>query len=293
MKKKHLLFSLAIVAASSAWLFTACMKSNSAEVPQGQQSISLYMNDGPGLYDHVFLDIKSVEVLVDTSKNTRKHDGCDWDDIGTRNRKPDSTSLIWESLNVKAGSYDLLGLRNGVDTVLGTGNVHIGSIRLIKVDLGANNYFVKDSVKYPINIPTNEHPYLLIKLMGDEWEHYATGSYRLWIDFDVQRSIVQLRDYKFYLYPYIKAYVVAKTGTIYGTILPTAALPEIVTVYNSSDTEYALPDKHGMFKIRGLKDGTYSVFVNPSNNYVDTTINNITITNSSTASIGTVTLRHK
>jgi len=48
-------------------------------------------------------------------------------------------------------------------------------------------------------------------------------------------------------------------------------------VYNSGDTAYAIPDKDGDFKIRGLKEGTYSLFVNASNGYRDTTINNIVV----------------
>ncbi|KAI9450906.1 hypothetical protein F5148DRAFT_1290471 [Russula earlei] len=291
MKKNPLLLYVAGIAAAASLLFVACSKNGvSSSVPAGQQSISLYMADGPGFFDHVFLDVKSIEVLVDTSKNTRAHDNSNWVYIGSRVKAPDS-SFVWDNLSTTAGEYDLLQLRNGIDTSLGTAMVHAGSIRLIRIDLGTNNYFVKDSIKYPLQLPPGAPSYILIRLLGNEWEQYASGHYRLWLDFDIQRSIVQLNNNAFYLIPYLKAFIVSKTGTISGALVPPAAWPEIVTIYNATDTAYALPNRDGTFKVRGLNDGTYSVFVNASNGYKDTTLSNITISNANSVSIGTVTLR--
>ena len=290
MKSKHLLSGVALLAISTSWLFTACSKNYSADVSADRQAVNLYMTDGPGVYDKVFLDITSVKVLVDTSKDTRKHDNCDWDDFGKRNHKPDS-AFVWEDLNVHAGVYDLLSLRNGVDTLLANANIKAGSIRLIRIDLGTRNSLVKDSITYPITIPAGAPSYILVKLRGDEWEHFAGNAYRLWLDFDVARSIVQVGT-TFYLKPFIHAFIVNKTGSVYGSVLPRDAWPEIVSVYNSTDTAYAITNRDGMFKIRGLKDGTYSALYHASNGYKDTTISNIKISNANSVSVGTVTL-HK
>ena len=43
--------------------------------------------------------------------------------------------------------------------------------------------------------------------------------------------------------------------------MPEIAWPEAVSIYGSSDTAYALPSRDGNFKIRLLKDGTYSVHI--------------------------------
>ncbi|WP_204352032.1 hypothetical protein, partial [Klebsiella pneumoniae] len=80
-------------------------------------------------------DIRAVKILVDTSKNTRDHDSCDWDRAGSTPSHGDS-SLVWEDLNVKSGVYDILSLRNGVDTLLASKTVVKGSIRLIRIDIG-------------------------------------------------------------------------------------------------------------------------------------------------------------
>ncbi|MDE3236543.1 MAG: DUF4382 domain-containing protein [Bacteroidota bacterium] len=292
MKSKHLLSGIAFMAFASSVFLIACNKSSSAENPSGSQNVSLYMTDGPGLFDNVYLDIKDVKVLVDTSSNTRVHDSCDYDRMGDREHHQPDSFFVWQDLNVKAGVYDLLQLRNGTDTLLAAANIKAGTIRMIRIDLGTNNSLVKDSVSYPLNLLPNAPSYVIIKLRGDEWEHHAPNSYRLWLDFDVQRSVIKLMDNKFYLRPFIKAFVVDKTGTVQGNVLPLDASPAIVTVYNSTDTAYGITSRGGMFKLRGLKDGTYNVFLNPSNGYKDTTITNVTISNASTVSLGSVTL-HK
>src|ERR1019366_684577 len=96
----------------------------------------------------------------------------------------------------------------------------------------------------------------------------------------------------FYLSPFITAFIVNQSGTISGTLAPRDAWPEMVQVISSSDTAYALPNRDGFFKIRGLKDGTYKATFSASNGYKDTSINNIVITNAGTVSVGNITL-HK
>ncbi|MBN8836106.1 MAG: DUF4382 domain-containing protein [Sphingobacteriia bacterium] len=291
MKKQQLKRSIVVSSFFVCLAIIACNKSGSLETATtGTQNVSLSLTDGPGLYDSVFIEIKDVKVLLDTSSNTRKNDNCDYDRMGDfAHHKPDS-SFIWQDLNVAAGVYNLLSLRNGVDTVLASGTIKAGSIRLIRIDLGANNYFVKDSVKYPLNIPPNAPSYILVKLMGNEFGRFGSTS-RLWLDFDIQRSIVQLRDYKFYLTPYIRAFLVTQTGTVTGTITPKDALPAIISVYSNTDTLYAITNRDGFFKIRGLKDGNYTIFVNPSNGYKTATLSNQAIINASTDNVGTITLK--
>jgi len=292
MKKQNILFSAAIMLMSAAALFTACSKNTSADATApGTQNVSLYMADGPGVFLSVKLDVKLIQVLLDTSSNTRRHDGCNWDNLGSQSSIPDSV-FVWNTLSVSPGVYDLLQLRNGVDTLLSQSNIKAGSIRLIKINLGSNNSVVTlDSVSHAVQIPAGAPSYILVKLMGNEWERFASNSYRLWIDFDVARSII-LTNGVYYLTPFIKPFVVNQTGSIAGTVAPRDAWPEMVSVVSSNDTAYALPNRDGFFKIRGLKDGTYSVNFNGSNGYRDTTINNIVISNAGNIILPSVTL-HK
>src|SRR6185436_10090979 len=93
--------------------------SDNATVPSGKQALSLYLTDGPTDYfDKVLIDIKSVKVLVDTcDKSRRRRDN--WDST--------NHCAIWDSLSIAPGVYDLLTLRNGLDTLLASGTIPDGT----------------------------------------------------------------------------------------------------------------------------------------------------------------------
>ncbi|BAV06353.1 lipoprotein [Filimonas lacunae] len=260
-------------AASATMLFVACNKENSSSdgvVPQGKQSVSLFLTDAPGYFDNVYIDIQSVQVLVDTC------DKSDDDRPGWGNGDKDSCK-VWEDLQIRAGVYDLLQLRNGIDTLLASGVISEGKVRQIKIEIGNRNSLVKDSITYPLNLPGDKTSLtIVLKLKGNECERYAKGKSRLWLDFDVQKSIFQLRNNAFYLNPVIRWFIENTTASLQGSVKPQEAYA-VISVYNGTDTAYALPGRNGEFKVRGLTAGTYSVFVNASNGYQDTTINSVVL----------------
>ncbi len=262
-----------MAAFTSAAIFIACSKdkSDATAVPTGQQRVSLYLTDDPALFDQVLIDIQSVRVLVDTSKaDTLDHRWHDRDCDDGRD-----TSVIWQDLQIRPGVYDLLTLRNGADTLLAAGTIPEGKIKRIKITLGQNNSLVKDSVTYPLNL-TREDSVITIKLYGHELDEYLAGQFQLWLDFNVGKSIIKVRNGEFYLKPYIRLFVTKVTGSIEGRITPKDAYA-VVSVYNATDTAYAIPFWDGKFKVRGLAPGAYTVFVNASNGYQDTTLTDITV----------------
>lgn len=271
---------LAVTALSM--IIWSCSKDDSASggsVGANQQRLQVYLTDDPGLFDQVFIDIRSVEVLVDTCGSNDdddnrwdKHSRCWWDD-GRFDRK--DTCKVWDTLGIRAGVYDILSFRNGVDTLFATGLVPKGTVKKIRITIGNNNSLVKDSISYPLKTLTGETK-LIVNVRGDEWEEYTPDQLRLWLDFDVSRSIVEVRRGSFVLKPYILVWTPKITGSLSGRVTPSDAYP-VVTVWNTSDTLYALPTKRGEFKIRGLKEGSYSLFVNAGNGYKDTTLTGIEI----------------
>ncbi len=293
MKTKHVFLGLMMFIATTMAM-TSCKKSDSAQIPAGKQNLSLYLTDGPGFFDQVFVDIKSIQVLVDTTKDTRKNDTCNWDRLGAYigstfgNRK--DSGLVWTNLNINAGVYDILNLRNGVDTLLASTEIPKGAIRLIRIEIGSNNSVVKDSVTYPLYWPDNLPKYILIKLKGHESEEYMPNKLRLWLDFDVNRSIIVLNNNKFYLKPVFHFFIEKTTASVSGKVKPMDA-KAVLTLYNGTDTAYALPNRNGEFKMRGLKNGTYSLYINASNNYKDTTINNIVVQAPKNTSVGVIELK--
>ena len=254
-----------LLVAVSLW---ACQKEISGNGNKGAtQQVSLYLTDDPALFDSVLIDIQAVRVKLDT---------CTLSDDDDDDNDDDDSCYVWHTLTIQPGKYDLLRLRNGVDTLLAQGTIPAGKIKKVKLVLGTGHYLVKDGIRYPLNLMPGNRTEVEIKLRDSDWDDFASGRRRIWLDFDVARSIVKIRDGQFYLAPVLRPFTIKKTGSIEGEVVPREATP-VISVYNSGDTAYAIPDKDGDFKIRGLKEGTYSLFVNASNGYRDTTINNIVV----------------
>lgn len=286
MKTTWRLTGLLAVVSLTVIIFNACKKENSVnsgDVPAGKQNVSIYLTDGPGYFDSVLVDIRSVKVLIDTCAK-KDHQGR-WEDHDRR----DSCD-VWDSLSIHPGVYDLFTLRNGADTLFAGGTIPAGRIEIIKIELGTHNSLVKDSVRYPLNLPPGTSPYIYVALRGDEWDEYLPGRLQLWLDFDIQRSVIRVRDNMFYLRPFIKIFTRKASGEIEGRVLPKEAFT-VITATSSNDTAYALPGWDGVYKMRGLKAGSYSVFFNASNGYKDTTVTGINVTIGKETKLGTITLK--
>ncbi|SIN86389.1 DUF4382 domain-containing protein [Chitinophaga niabensis] len=273
----------------------ACNKDSSSEpaaIPPGQQRVSLLLTDDPGLFDKVNIDIRKVEVLIDTCAKDKDDDRWDdrdrcgwWED----RRDNDDDCEVWDSLGIRPGVYDLLQLRNGVDTNLATGTIRKGRIEKIRITLGTNNSLVKDSISYPLR-SVNGQVKLVIKVRHNEWDQISPDNLQLWLDFDVQRSIIQVSRGTFILKPVIHVWTVKQTGAVSGKVLPKDA-QSIITVYNNLDSLYAIPGRDGEYKVRGLKPGTYSVFVNAGNGYRDTTIADVKVERAKETKVPTITVK--
>jgi hypothetical protein len=291
MTTKRKLLGFGSMALAIAIAFIACSKDDSIAtedpvIPEGKQQVKLFLTDDPALFDKVMVDIRSVQVLVDTCDKSGNND-----DHGHHDNDDDIQCVNWDTLNITPGVYDLLTLRNGADTLLANGLVPKGKIKRIKIELGTNNSLVKDSVTYPLSLFPGSQATIILKLKGGEWDEYEPGRNQLWLDFDVQRSVIKVRDNKFYLLPVIRIFTVKTTGSLEGKVIPRDA-QSVISVYNAQDTGYAIPYGNGEFKVRGLQEGTYSVFVNASNGYKDTTITGVEVRRNRETELKTINL-HK
>ena len=277
-------FGVAIIVIAAFSMMGACKKDNSASnptIPANKQKVSLYLSDDPGYFDKVLLDIRKVEVLVDTCGGTDNEgwddkDRCWWDEDHRNDRSKNDTCQVWDSLGINPGVYDLLTLRNGADTLLAGGNVHKGTMERIRITIGDQNSLVKDGVTYPVKSLSGQSK-IIVRVRHSEWDELSTDNLQLWLDFDIQRSIIRTWNGKFVLRPYINVFTILKMGSISGKVTPWDAYP-VISIYNSSnDTLYALPWRSGEYKVRGLKVGDWNVFVNASNGYQDTTITGVKV----------------
>jgi len=277
-------------------LFFSCNKDNSsnsnANIPAGKSQMSLYLSDGPVAYAKVLVDIRQVAIEIDTAASQGDPDRDDqWDfNFWGWHHDENHKSVIWDTLAISPGVYDLLKLRNGTDTLLGTGQYPNGKVLKVRITLGSDNTVFTDSVtSYPLEV-FGPHPYFDINVKRENIYTVSGNEFKLWLDFNLKRSILFWSG-TFYLSPYIVAFNDHTSSRIEGLVLPPGASP-LVEVFNATDTVYAVPGFNGGYLIRAVNPGTYTLSVFGHHGYNDTTLNNIVVTNGKTTKVPTVTL-HK
>jgi hypothetical protein len=293
----------------SLTVFFACQKetSLSSQVPAGQSKLSLFLTDGPFDFQKVLIDIKSIQVQVDTCRHfgdededehEKEHHDCDneegFHDNDQGHHDNDSSHAVckvWSDLKINPGVYDLLKLRNGRDTLLGASFIPKGKIIKIKINLGPRDSIMADSVVHPLKIRDNKD-FVIIKIRNEHLDSISANNFRLILDFDLARSI-KFENGVYWLKPILKAFSKKNTGTIEGKVRPDSAFG-MIKAFNATDTAFALPDREeeGEFKIRGLKEGTYSVLIKGQKGYLDSTITGVKVFRGHETDLGKIVL-HK
>ncbi len=250
------------------------------------------MMDDPIMLSKVLIDIRQVVVEVDTAtgQNTPDYPG-QWDDgYCGWHRGPGNKSLIWDTLSITPGVYDLLQLRNGTDTLLGSAVVTNGKILKIRITLGSDNKVFTDSTtSYPLEV-FGPNPFFTINVQRQNVSSVTNNEFEMWLDFNLARSIIFWNG-EFLLRPNIIVFNDAVMAKVEGRVLPQGASP-LVTAFNASDTLYAIPNWNGAYEFRGVPSGTWSINFKGHDGYHDTTINNIVVDSMRVVQVPTITL-HK
>jgi hypothetical protein len=284
--------------AISVAIITACNKessNSSGSVPAGKQKVSVSLNDGPvANLSSVVVDIRFVEVKVDTgdirhddSYYDNDHEGDDHGEANGENHHGDHFGQ-WDTVSVAPGLYDLLKLRNGIDTLIASGLTHVGKITKIRITLGSNNTVSTDSAhQFPLPI-CDGSPYVYANIRSVSLDSINSTQYIVHLDFNVARSI-WFDNGQYCLNPQLKSYCSKNSGSVEGVVLPAAA-HAYVEVINSTDTALAIPEDKGEFRLKGLSPGTYSVMYKSVASYQDTTLTNITVVQGIETKLPTITL---
>lgn len=288
-------------------LFTICLlfscqkETADNNIPEGRQRVRIRLSDNPVNFDAVNVEILRVEVLVapDSCRNRSGEDddddgrgddrGCHYD--SDRDHDDDYRCLVWDTLDIRPGVYNLLDLTNGADTLLATGFTVAGKIKKLRLTLGTQNAVVIDSVQYPLLL-WNNYNRVTIKIRGEDVEEITPGDLQVWLDFDAGRSVVRLYNNRFILKPILRVWLPAQTAAIRGRVLPDRA-DAVVAAVSNGDTLVAFPNDDGWFRIRGLKGVTADVLINATaNNYRDTMIAGVPLQRGREKDIGTIQLRN-
>jgi hypothetical protein len=286
MKTNKIFLGLASAVIAMVLVFSACTKSG----VNGNSSVAVFLTDGPGDFDAVNIDIQKVEVKVDKDeKNKRDESRNRLDDDKDDHLKRKDDFGEWIDLNFTPKVIDVLSLRNGIETQLGTANIDAGTVRKIRITLGTKNSVVKAGVTYDLLLDSQTSNFLYVKLFDDHRERGNRNDVKVWVDFDIASSIVEANR-KFYLKPVLRPFCNANFGEIEGKVLPLDAKAVVRVSNGAGFNAVALPSRDGSFKVRGLTDGTYTVTVEGITPYITQTINSIVVKKGENTKIRTITL---
>ena len=283
MKTKNLFIAFASLLIVFAMSFSSCSKNG---VNNGN-AIQVYLTDGPGDFEAVNLDIQKVEVKLDNDDKHSKDDrfGDNDDDKDDHTKKKDDFGE-WVDLAYTPAVVDVLKLRNGVEKMLADGNV-TGTVRKIRITLGTNNTVVKGGVTSTLNLINETNNFLYIKLNDEHRERGASNGLKVWVDFDIANSISELNG-KFYLRPVLRPFCNVNFAGAEGRVLPEGIKPTVTFSNGLGFNAVALPAPNGEFKIRGLREGTYTVTYTATG-YVNQT-KTVTVTKGKEIKMDVVTL---
>jgi hypothetical protein len=287
-KVRGSLMSILIILCSLL-VFPGCHKEMSGQQnSNGHTSLQIFLTDDPAVVmDHVFLNIIKVEVKAeDADQLEQEHQHEAESDDEDRHG---SMSGGWIQLDVAGGIHDILQFRNGLDTLLATGNFpSINKIKKLRITVGGSNSVVFQGQSFPLVIK-DENNTILIKLDDDFAPSNVQGLLEFSLDFDAGRSI-RMQNNNFEWHSSIRAFRHENSGAIEGTVLPGSAAASI-TATNGTDTATASPEREGEFKITGLKPGTYTVsFHANSGNFQDTVLQQVIVNAGEDTHLQAVTL---
>jgi len=236
----------------AASIFTSCSSSDN----DGTTKLQIRLTDAPAAYDKVNIDIQGIKI----HSSTNAEEGTEgWTDL----------TLL------ETGVYNLLDFNNGVDTLLVNSEMPSGKISQMRLILGDNNTVVINGEEIALKTPSAQQSGLKFQIHDD----FVAGiTYRMWIDFDADRSIVKTGNGKYNLKPTIRVYNEATSGGIEGSVLPVEANAVIYAVQGLDTIVSAIPEADGMFKVGGLSAGTYQIHIDVADTYtkpenIDTEVN--------------------
>ena len=170
---KKIALYLALLTVFVTVVFISCSKNQSDKTT----TVQVRLTDNPFNADEVNVDIQQVRVKFS-----------------------DDSIHGWTDLATHAGIYDLLGLQNGVDTLLAVGIIPTNIVKEIRFVLGTDNTIKVAGIIYPLTIPSGSESGLKIKV-----NKQLNGTLdSLLIDFDAALSIHQTGTGAYQLKPVLK-----------------------------------------------------------------------------------------
>ncbi len=270
LKRTNGIWFLTALMLISGFVLFSCNKNSSSSSGNGTGRLEVRLTDDPAVYDAVNIDVQSIQVNMSS-------------DTGT--------SSGWRTINLmRPGVYNLLAFRNGMDTILASADLPSGQLSQMRLILGNNNSVVINGQSHDLKTPSAQQSGLKFNIHATLTDGIV---YRLWIDFDANRSIVSTGSGKYILKPVIRTYAEAIGGSIKGFVLPAAAHPEVWAV-QGTDTLLSLPDSTtGYYFIGGVNPGSWNLLLHAQDSSYKDTAFTVSVANGVVTNAGTINLRKK
>ena len=255
------------------------------------RKVSIFLTDGPMDLKSVFIDVQKVEVKIDSDSSSSNDDDDDDDDD-----KDDDDHLSdsdkhgeWKTLVFEPKVIDVLKLQNGAEMLLGSIDV-LKDVEKVRVTLGPNNTVVDENdVTHNLVLNNAANNLLYIKIGDDDCDkNDDTKTEEIRVDFDLSKSI-QFLNGKYYLKPKLHSFSNSGYGEIEGKVLPEGIKAKVTIANGQGEPKSGNPDKKGRFRVRGLKEGTYSVLFEAPGK-TSKTVNNIVVKKGKDVELSTVSL---
>ena len=223
----------------------------------GSAILRVRLTDAPADYEAVNIDV--IEVKFKTGADEEGDDESSWQSLD----------------NPNPGVYNLLELTNGLDALIGEAEIPAGELKELRLVLGDNNTLVEDGNTIDLRTPSAQQSGLKVKV-NEVLEDGIT--YTILIDFDAARSVVKAGNSGNYnLKPVMRAKLEALTGAIKGSITPLEATPAIYAIQGTDTITTTYPDDAGLFMLRALDPGTYTVAMDPVEGYMEKVFEDVTV----------------
>jgi hypothetical protein len=249
----------------------------------GDAKLQIRLTDAPGDFQAVNLDVQRIEVHLN----------------------PESDPNGWEVLPFTAQTINVLQYVNGRSALLVDTDFRSGTVHEIRLVLGPNNTVTtRAGQTVALKTPSGQTSGVKLKLQNVNLQDRQT--YQLLLDFDVAKSIVERGNgnnpnERYLLKPVIRVVAQDLNGAIRGTVLPAAALPQVLAIRSSitvPDTFSTRADASGAYQLWSLPAGTYTVKFFPTTTapngqaaYREATRNSVEVTNNVTTDLGNTTLQ--
>jgi hypothetical protein len=247
-------------------LFTSC--TNYDDDVAKTAFFKVILTDAPGNYEEVNIEVKEIAINTGTEQSE------------------------WKILTLKeTKTYNLLELTGGTSALLSEFHLEEGRLEQIRLILGEEVTIKVDGQLHRLKVPSGSKSGLKINVHADV---EAGIEYKLILDFDVAKSIIEKGNGAYGLKPTIRASIESESGAITGLISPKEIKAIAFAIQGSDTIASAYSDTDGQFLLRALPVGSYSVNINPLDDTKnEVNLSDVLVSLGKVKNIGTITFTDK